>query len=276
MTSRSPTPTPSSSSRSRQAARRRHCRILCFLASSVSCVLTEQSVVVCDVMSGHDQGAAAIGGEGDEARDDGERGDDDGVLHAVRVHGVRGVRGQVAGQPAHRVRLLRAVLAARRRQRRHRRAPRRRLPGVRPADLRVRRAVGGGEVAGRRLHLPGAPRGPLLAQRVPPDMAHGVRVRHHRRVHAPPVLRRRGGAPRRRLVLAAHRLLPRRDVHRAARRAARERAVALPQGPQRRLPRRLRRRRRRLHRRRGRRAQGVPAVQRVERMRDRSVTVRSK
>ncbi|KAL5648512.1 hypothetical protein ACJX0J_039321, partial [Zea mays] len=76
----------------------------------------------------HDQGAAAVGVEGDAEGDAAERGDDDHLLHAVRVHGVRGVRRQGAGQPADGVRLLRAILADRRGQRGHRGAPGGRVP----------------------------------------------------------------------------------------------------------------------------------------------------
>ncbi|KAM0900169.1 hypothetical protein ACQ4PT_020868 [Festuca glaucescens] len=212
---------------------------------------------------GHCEGAAAVGGEGDEEGDGDKRGDHDGVLHAVRVHGLRRVRRRGPRQPPHGVRLLRALLAAGRRQRRHRRAPRRRLPGLLPAPLRLRREVGGGEVARQRLHRKGAPRGALLAQPLPAHVAHRLRLPHHRRLHAAPLLRRRRGAPRRPRLLAAHRLLPRRDLHRAAPGATRQHEVGLPSDAQRRVPRRVRRGRRRLHRRRHRRAQGVPAVQRL-------------
>uniref|UniRef100_A0A804UL05 Amino acid transporter transmembrane domain-containing protein n=1 Tax=Zea mays TaxID=4577 RepID=A0A804UL05_MAIZE len=227
------------------------------------CLCSVSSNHVCSGPSGYDQGAATVGVEGDAEGDAAERGDHDSILHAVRVHGVRGVRRQRAGQPPHRLRLLRALLAARRRQRGHRRAPGRRLPGVLPAHLRLRGAPRRRGLAGQRLRLPGAPRGSLLPQRVPPDVAVRVRVRHHRRRHAAAVLRRRGGAPRRRLLLAAHRLLPRRNVHQAAPRAPRQHQVDLPPDAQRQLSPCLRRRCSRIHCRCHRRPQGLQAVQRL-------------
>ena len=87
---------------------------------------------------GHHPGAAAVGVHGDEARHGGQRRGDHALLHALRLHGVRGLRRRRAGKPPHGLRLLRALLAPRRRQRRHRRAPRRRLPGLLPAALRLR------------------------------------------------------------------------------------------------------------------------------------------
>jgi len=43
-------------------------------------------------LPGHDQGTTAVGVKGDAESDASQRGDDNHILHAVRVHGVRGVR----------------------------------------------------------------------------------------------------------------------------------------------------------------------------------------
>uniref|UniRef100_A0A453CA67 Amino acid transporter transmembrane domain-containing protein n=1 Tax=Aegilops tauschii subsp. strangulata TaxID=200361 RepID=A0A453CA67_AEGTS len=201
------------------------------------------------------EGGAAVRGEGDEEGDGGECGGDNGDLPAVRMRGVRGVRQHGAGQHPHGLRLLRALLAAGPGQRRGRRPPGRHVPGHHPAHLCLRRAAGRRGLAGQRLRRHdacpavalGRPRGRVPA---PADRAHGVRVPDHRRGHGDALLRVRGGAHRRRLLLAAHRLLPGVDVHRAAAGAAGQDAVAAPPGAQRRLPARLRRGSRRLHRRR--------------------------
>ncbi|BAS98224.1 Os06g0556200, partial [Oryza sativa Japonica Group] len=76
---------------------------------------------------------AAAGERDDAARHGGGDLDDHGVLPAVRLPGLLGVRERGAGQHPHRLRLLRAILAGGRGQRLHRGAPRRRVPGVLPA-----------------------------------------------------------------------------------------------------------------------------------------------
>jgi hypothetical protein len=204
---------------------------------------------------GHHPRAAAVRVQGHAARHRRQRGRHHVLLHAVRVHGVRRVRGQRPREPPHGLRLLRALLAPRRRQRRHRRAPRRRLPGLLPAPVRLRREVGAPEVAqvplhhgrGRRPAPARDRRRPVLqAQPVPADVADGVRGGHDGGVHAAALLQRRGRAPGRAGVLAAHRLLPRGDVHRAEEGAQVEHAVGVPAAAQRRLPRHHRRLRRRL------------------------------
>ncbi|VAH33629.1 unnamed protein product [Triticum turgidum subsp. durum] len=223
------------------------------------------SIVLLEIQARHAEGGGAVGGEGDEEGDGGERGGDDGDLPAVRVRGVRGVRRRGAGQPPHGLRLLRALLAAGPGQRRGRRPPGGHVPGHHPAHLRLRRAARRRGLAGQRVR--GHEGGPAVADgrprvRVPApaDLAHGVRVRDDRRGHGDALLRVRGGAHRRHLLLAAHRLLPRVDVHRAAPGAARQHAVDVPPGAERRVPPRVRRGGGRLRGRRRGRVQGAQPV----------------
>nr|ACN36376.1 unknown [Zea mays] len=219
---------------------------------------------------GHHPGAAAVGVDGDEARHGGERGGHHALLHAVRLHGVRGVRRRRAREPPHGLRLLRALLAPGRGQRRHRGPPGRRLPGLLPAAVRLRGEVGRAAVAGLGVHhrggrgpapAPGEPAAVLQGEPVPGDVADGVRRGHDGRVHAAALLQRRGGLPGRARLLAAHRLLPRRDVRGAEEGAAVELPVGVPADAQPRLPRHLHRRRSRVHRRHRVRPQSLPPVQ---------------
>ncbi|KAF7018527.1 hypothetical protein CFC21_031808, partial [Triticum aestivum] len=139
-----------------------------------------------------------------------------GLLHALRLPRLRRLRQRGAREHAHRLRLLRALLAHRLRQRLHRRAPRRRLPGLLPAHLRRRGELGRGTVAGLGLRRPPVPslrRRQVRRQHVQDGVEDGVRRREHHTCHLAALLQRHPWAPRRARVLAAHRVLPRGDVH---------------------------------------------------------------
>ncbi|XP_044961019.1 uncharacterized protein LOC123412133 isoform X1 [Hordeum vulgare subsp. vulgare] len=167
-------------------------------------------------------GEVSAGGEqDDEEGDAGGSVHHDGLLHAVRLPRLRGVRQRRQGEHPHRLRLLRALLAHRLRQRLHRRAPGRRIPGVLPAHLRRRGELRRRDLAQRRVHHPGAPRRRRQAARVQPqplqaDVEDGVRDGEHAARHPHALLQRHPRLPGRHRVLAAHRLLPRGDVHPAA------------------------------------------------------------
>ncbi|AQK74395.1 putative amino acid permease 7, partial [Zea mays] len=117
------------------------------------------------------------------------------------------------GQPPHRLRLLRALLAHRPRQPRHRSPPPRRLPGVHAAGVRVR-----GPQVRRRGHgrrgaaAAGAGRAPRERERVQAVLPHGVRGGDHGAGRLVPLLQPDHRAARLLHLLAARRLLPRRDV----------------------------------------------------------------
>uniref|UniRef100_A0A8R7R2W0 Uncharacterized protein n=1 Tax=Triticum urartu TaxID=4572 RepID=A0A8R7R2W0_TRIUA len=170
-------------------------------------------------------GEVSAGGEqDDEEGDPGGGVHHDGLLHAVRLPGLRGVRQRRQGEHPHRLRLLRALLAHRLRQRVHRGAPGGRLPGVLPAHLRRCRDLRRGHLAQRRVHHPRAPRrrrqrqaARLQPQPLQADVEDGVRDGEHAAGHPHALLQRHPRLPGRHRLLAAHRLLPRGDVHPAAR-----------------------------------------------------------
>lgn len=110
---------------------------------------------------------------------------DHNFLLTVRLHGLRRIRQQRAGKPPHRVRVLQPLLAPRHRQRRDRRPPRRCLPSLLPARLRLCREEGCPGMARLDLHHKGAqavPLPPLIQrQHVPTRMEIPLRLLHHRR-----------------------------------------------------------------------------------------------
>jgi hypothetical protein len=214
--------------------------------------------------SGHNKVAAAVGGCGDEEGDGGERGGDHCDLPAVRVRGVRGVRQRGPRQHAHGLRLLRTLLAAGRGERLRCGAPGGHLPGHDPAGLRLCRAPGIRRVARQRAGpRDGRQSGPnhgILREPDPDGLAHGVRMRDHGGGHAAALLRLRGRIHRGSLLLAAHRVLPCGDVHRAPQGGTGKHAVAAPTCAQCWVPRRVHRCCGWVNRRRRGRAQGAQPV----------------
>uniref|UniRef100_A0A453D5S8 Uncharacterized protein n=1 Tax=Aegilops tauschii subsp. strangulata TaxID=200361 RepID=A0A453D5S8_AEGTS len=193
--------------------------------------------------TGHAAVVAAGGGDAEE----GER-DRDARHHLLLpLRGLlrlRGLRRRRAGEPAHRLRLLRALLARRLRQRLHRAPHPRRLPVLQPADLHRLGPLAGGEVPGQRLRVPDlrseARAGPAALRAEPaagllPD---GVRGQHDGAGRGVPLLQRGAGPAGRAHLLAAHHLPPRRDVLRAAPCPGMDADVGRAPGIQRRLLRR--------------------------------------
>nr|ACF81398.1 unknown [Zea mays] len=205
--------------------------------------------------TGHAQIAATR--ERDDAEGERARGPGHHVLLPRRgVLRVRRLRQRCAGQPAHRLRLLRAVLAHRLRQRLHRAPPAWWLPDVQPADLHLRGPVLGGQVPEQRvreqiLRREGARRAGVVELQPQPAAAvfpDGVRGEHHGAGPPLPLLQRGAGRAGRRRLLAPRHLPPRRDVLRPARGPAVDADVGRASGIQRRLLRRRHLRLRRLRR----------------------------